>query len=78
MNENLKMAAELNAQHPATWIAGHWYPAIGPNNTPVEIRRTSGVGRNAGTKFLHIKKPGQFYQYQVNLLTGDTKVLQHA
>ena len=54
---DLQLAQYLDKQHPDRWIQGHWYDAKGPGGRPVEIRRSSGVGRNKGTRFLHVRFP---------------------
>jgi len=54
---DLQLAQHLDTQHPNRWTQGHWYEATGPNGKRVEIRRSSGVGRNKGMRFLHMRFP---------------------
>jgi hypothetical protein len=47
----------LNRQHPDSWTPGEWYPAIIPGtNIPCEVRRSTGRGKKAGEKYIHVKR----------------------
>ena len=53
---DLEVAHYLDKQHPNPWDGGRWYPASLPvSGAKVEIRRTSGKGRNHGY-FLHARR----------------------
>ena len=50
-----QIAAILDAQHPNPWMPGAWYPAE-YDGQKVQIKRTTGKGRNAGHHYLNIRK----------------------
>jgi len=54
---NQSLAKHLQSQHPDGYYYGMWYPATLLNGQNVEIRRSSGKGRNSGNRYLHIRKP---------------------
>ena len=54
----------LYLQHPNPWDNSVWYPAVTASGRFVEIKRTTGRGRVANTRYLHVRREAEIVSVQ--------------